>query len=188
MQLRLGTLILLTIQWLYWIVKLKEADKRKPKKQFTSFRPIAEKLIGRVGNLIIIIELIGVKIFPFPPNLSIRYIGFILVIAGVITAISARRKLDSNWTHAYDYQIKRKHTLVTDGIYQYIRHPIYSGIIFTSLGVQLVVQSYLFFFALLALPWCYYWGKREEKILLSHFGIKYNNYMKKTKMLIPYFF
>lgn len=29
-------------------------------------------------------------------------------------------------------------------------------------------------------------GKQEEKILLKHFGNKYEAYMKKTKMLFPY--
>jgi len=188
MIIRLTVLILLALQWLYWFIKSKEAEKKKPKTQFTSFKIIIEKFFGIVGNTVVTFQLIGMKIYPFSSNTLIHYFGFFLVLVGITLAITARKQLDSNWTHAYDYQIKREHTLVTDGIYQYIRHPIYSGIIFTSLGVQLIVQSYLFFFALLALPWCYYWGKREEKILSTHFGMEYKNYMKKTKMFIPYIF
>lgn len=186
-MLQLITLFFLFLQWLYWQVKGKEAHQ-KPKIKPPSLRSIFERLFNRIPVTVIIIQLLGIDIFPFPHTSFIPYFGLLFLFTGFTISMAARRQLDTNWTNSYEYQIKRNHSIVTKGIYRYIRHPIYTGIIFTLLGTQLVVQSYLVFFIPIAMLMCYYWGKREEKILLKHFGNKYKNYMNKTKMFIPYFF
>lgn len=187
-MLRLITLFLLLLQWSYWVFKSKEAEKSKPRIQPTSFRAIIEKLFGIVSYSVIFLQLLGIKMYPFSSDSLIQYIGFILFLSGLTISITARKRLDSNWTHAYEYQIKRNHSIVTEGIYRYIRHPIYTSTIFMLLGTQLIVESYLVICVIIAVFICYYWGKREEKILIEHFGITYKNYMKKTKMFIPYLF
>jgi len=77
--------------------------------------------------------------------------------------------------------------LVTSGIYQYIRHPLYSslflltwGIFFKSislLGMALASISTLF----LVLT-----AKADEAECILFFGTQYADYMKHTKMFIPY--
>jgi len=78
-------------------------------------------------------------------------------------------------------------TLVTSGIYQYIRHPLYSslflltwGIFFKSpvlAGAILAILSTLF----LTLT-----AKADEDECIYFFGTPYVEYMKNTKMFIPY--
>ncbi len=79
--------------------------------------------------------------------------------------------------------------LVTDGIYKYIRHPLYCsllllawGIFFKSFslpGVFLVIAATLFLTAT---------AKADEAECVQFFGIQYAEYMRTTKMFIPFTF
>jgi protein-S-isoprenylcysteine O-methyltransferase Ste14 len=119
-------------------------------------------------------------------NLSL-YIGFIFVCIGVGISIRARIDLGHNWAHAAEYQIKKDHELVTNGIYHAIRHPIYVGLLLALTGAALVAQSYtaLIFFVIGGIG-AYIQAKKEETILNDHFGSKYKTYMKKSYMFIPH--
>lgn len=79
-------------------------------------------------------------------------------------------------------------TLKTNGPYRFIRHPIYTSLLMLC-GVwvindfsyfRLFVMLVLFIDLILKL-------KTEEKFLIAEFP-DYTEYMKKTKMLIPYLF
>ena len=84
---------------------------------------------------------------------------------------------------------ERTTQVVDSGIYQYIRHPIYSsllsiawGTFFKSLdqtGITLTLIAMLFLYAT---------AKAEEAECMQVFGTDYQNYMKRTKMFIPYVF
>jgi len=80
-------------------------------------------------------------------------------------------------------------TLVTTGIYRYIRHPLYSslfllawGIFFKSpswLGTVLAITATLFLVAT---------AKADETECTHFFGVPYQEYMKKTKRFVPYIY
>jgi protein-S-isoprenylcysteine O-methyltransferase Ste14 len=79
--------------------------------------------------------------------------------------------------------------LVTDGIYHYIRHPLYSsllllnwGVFFKSpsaIGLALASAASLFLVAT---------ARADEKECTRFFGADYQRYMQKTKRFIPYLF
>ncbi|RPJ23273.1 MAG: isoprenylcysteine carboxylmethyltransferase family protein [Chloroflexi bacterium] len=79
--------------------------------------------------------------------------------------------------------------LVTSGIYHYIRHPLYSslfllawGIFFKSPslpGAALAVAATLFLIAT---------AKADETESTRFFGAQYQEYMKSTRMFVPYIF
>lgn len=80
-------------------------------------------------------------------------------------------------------------TLVTSGIYHYIRHPLYSslflltwGICFKSLSLPGALLAILATFFLLAT------AKADETECTRFFGVPYQDYMKQTKMFVPYIF
>ena len=77
--------------------------------------------------------------------------------------------------------------LVAKGPYRWIRHPMYASALGISLGLALLVQSWIFLcvFAvylvlILALI------PREEKALLQAYGESYAAYRGKTKKLVPF--
>lgn len=182
--LRFLTLILFVGRFIYWSVTEK---KTKTKATSSSQQTILKRVLGWGVGLFIALQILGMQVFPFQQTLMTQIIGFLLVLAGTYITVWARITIGTNWAHAAEYQIKKDHELVTNGVYNYIRHPIYAGMFFSVLGAELVAGSYLFFFFLIALPIpAYLQAKKEEKLLTDHFGDAYKAYMKKTKMFLPY--
>jgi len=182
--LRLATLIIFAVWRSYWLLTKKNAAIKKPKTETTK-RSIESVMIIFSGAYIIV-NLIGFTLLPFH-NLYIQTIGFILVALGFIQAMTARKTLSDNWTESYEYQIKKDHELITKGIYQYVRHPIYGGLILMPTGALLVSGSYTFFIGLIIMLFAAeIFARREEKLLTKHFGKKYIEYMKTTKKFIPF--
>jgi len=182
--LRSLTLVILIIWRIYWFLHAKEAAIKKPK-IITKSRLFEKILLVLVGGYVIG-NLIGFVIFPFN-NLLFQMIGFILVIIGFTEAIIARKTLDDNWTECHEYQVKKNHELITNGIYRYVRHPIYSAALLMVSGALLVSGSFTFIFGLIIIfIACEVSAQREEKILTKNFDKKYIEYKKTTKKFIPF--
>lgn len=113
--------------------------------------------------------------------------GLFLVLMGVSFAIWARLQLGGNWSSAVT--VKEGHTLICQGPYRVVRHPIYSGLLLALLGVAVIVGEVrgllgvgVFFLA--------YWLKSsmEERFMLEEFGAEYRSYQQRVKALVPYLF
>jgi len=184
--LRYTLLFLFAVQQLYWLIGYFKAEKLKPRTKKDTLVNIIERTLIKAVYFVIFIQLLGVNILQFSNNNFLVLSGFILSIIGIIISISARKEIAANWTCSDNYQIKKNHSLVTSGIYRYIRHPIYLGMGISFLGVELLVQSYLIFFAPLGTLMIFYWAKREEALLTKHFKESYLKYKRKTKMFLPF--
>jgi protein-S-isoprenylcysteine O-methyltransferase Ste14 len=77
--------------------------------------------------------------------------------------------------------------LVSVGAYRYIRHPMYSSLLFLAWGVLFKDLSWLSgIFALAATAFLVATAKVEEAEDIRFFGTAYQTYVKQTKMFIPY--
>ncbi|HEX5194005.1 MAG TPA: isoprenylcysteine carboxylmethyltransferase family protein, partial [Solirubrobacteraceae bacterium] len=65
-------------------------------------------------------------------------IGAALFVCGVAVAIWARVNLGRNW--GMPMTTKQEPELVTSGPYQFVRHPIYSGLLLAILGTTLLTN------------------------------------------------
>jgi protein-S-isoprenylcysteine O-methyltransferase Ste14 len=84
-------------------------------------------------------------------------------------------------------QIESTTTLVTSGIYRYIRHPLYASLVLLGTGVFLKDIMPLTAACALVNVWAIVaTAKTEEQEMLKKFGEDYARYMDKTKMFIPY--
>ncbi len=76
---------------------------------------------------------------------------------------------------------------MTTGLYRYLRHPQYTGIILFTFGWILHWPSV---FTLLLWPLlisAYVWlAKKEEQQALEEFGTAYEEYAKRTRRFIPF--
>ena len=111
-------------------------------------------------------------------------IGYLLLYAGLFIIASALYTLGKSWRIGIDE--KNAGPLVTRGLYQYIRHPIYTGAFVILLGSLFVLPNLLTFF----LVFCAATGFAteaylEEQFLLSKFGDVYKGYMTETGRFIP---
>ncbi len=85
--------------------------------------------------------------------------------------------------------IEKTTELVTTGAYRYTRHPIYSSLLFLAWGVFFKRPSWVGgLLASSATLFLLATAKAEESENLGYFGPAYSEYMKRTKMFIPFLF
>lgn len=187
---RIVVAIVLISLKLYWIRAEQEAYEALPpttKRRHGFIRHL--KLIEFLFYVLIAIQLLGIQVFPFTPTLLTRAIGLALFAFGIFMSIAGRTALGDNWMHTLDYQIKSKQELVQNEMYTKVRHPIYSGAIFAKVGIELLLNSWLWVLFLFGATWFFYrQAKKEESILARHFGKEYLTYLQRTKMFVPYIF
>jgi protein-S-isoprenylcysteine O-methyltransferase Ste14 len=87
------------------------------------------------------------------------------------------------------YSFERTSELVTQGIFKYIRHPMYSSLLFLTWGIYLKNPTFFLLIpALLSSVFLYLTALFDEKECIRYFGDKYREYMKTSKMFVPYVF
>lgn len=88
-----------------------------------------------------------------------------------------------------DGHFERTTTLVTTGVYQYIRHPMYASLFYLTLGAWLKDVNLIS--VLVAVASCVAAAATaniEERDCLRKFGNEYREYMEKTKRFVPFVF
>ncbi|WP_138275971.1 methyltransferase family protein [Rhodoluna limnophila] len=140
------------------------------------------------GNLLVIGQfglLIGIVMMGIDEPVELwAYIGGVLFIApGILILFFALRDLGASLTA--NPVPKEKGKLVTTGLYQTIRHPIYTGLLLASFGS--VVQSMAFVklvFWLLLVALITYKAIWEESLLEKKYQ-GYADYKKQTGRFLP---
>ncbi|HNE80026.1 MAG TPA: isoprenylcysteine carboxylmethyltransferase family protein [Flavobacteriales bacterium] len=89
-----------------------------------------------------------------------------------------------------DVAIAQDHTVVSDGPYRLVRHPGYSGVLLSFLGLGLLLHNGLAALLLIvpifvALLWRI---KVEEEALTTALGKAYTDYMARTRRLVPWLY
>jgi len=110
------------------------------------------------------------------------------VIAGVMQ-IKRTGKADKTREDKSLYGFEKTTELVDTGIFRYIRHPLYASLLGLTWGIFLKNTSLLLLAVSLLSSACLYitaWF--DEKECIAYFGDKYRNYMKRSRMFVPYVF
>ncbi|MFW9789490.1 MAG: methyltransferase family protein [Candidatus Thorarchaeota archaeon] len=118
----------------------------------------------------------------------VSYIGIIVYIVGGILVLRSRIQLGRYGDGTPE--LKEDHHLLKEGIYNHIRHPLYSGGMIGRLGLGLAFRGYMGT-VVYVLVYFGIFRKRmeiEEQSLKSKFGEEYEEYMKRTKRLFPYIY
>lgn len=117
-------------------------------------------------------------------------IGFWGMYINIICAVLALFLILNGWYNIYKkYWSKETGTgsLVKTGVYKYIRHPQYAGLLLLSFGMMAEWATLPLLILYPVIVYMYVrLAKREEKDMLVEFGDKYREYMKETKMFIPF--
>ena len=108
-----------------------------------------------------------------------------LVITGVIQ-MKKSGKPNSNRNEKTLYQFEKTSVLIETGIFKYIRHPLYSSLIFLTWGILLKNPDFhLLLVSFISTAFLYLTARCDEKECIEYFGNDYLEYMKRTKMFIP---
>ncbi|MEM9504063.1 MAG: protein-S-isoprenylcysteine O-methyltransferase [Cyanobacteria bacterium P01_E01_bin.43] len=94
--------------------------------------------------------------------------------------------LGKNWSPTL--QMREDHTLITDGIYRTIRHPMYTAIWLWAMAQGLLLTNWIVGLSGILTFGTLYVLRigNEEKMMLEQFGDQYQAYMQQTKRLLPY--
>lgn len=116
------------------------------------------------------------------------FIGLYLVISGAVLLKKAGKPTKARSEKSL-YAFEKTTELVDTGIFHYIRHPLYSSLIFLTWGILLKKPEVrLIPFAVLSSVFLYLTAISDEKECIAYFGEKYRYYRMKTKMFIPFLF
>jgi protein-S-isoprenylcysteine O-methyltransferase Ste14 len=125
--------------------------------------------------------------YRWPPAAKARAggLGTLLLAAAIWLFWRAHRDLGANWSPSLE--IGAQHTLVTEGIYRTIRHPMYASQFVWSLAQALLLPNWIAGLAGLAsfLPLYLARVPREERMMLDHFGDDYRAYAAQTGRIVP---
>lgn len=93
--------------------------------------------------------------------------------------------VSAGWERVYE----SKGGLVTDGVYQYMRHPQYTGLFIITLGFMVQWPTLATLILWPFVIWMYVrLARREERDVLNQFSDAYRAYMKQTPMFFPHLF
>jgi len=115
------------------------------------------------------------------------WLGVVLMACALFVFARAHMDLKSNWSPSLE--IFEGHTLVTNGIYGYIRHPMYASQWIWVIAQILLLQNWLAgpIDLLFFIPFYILRVRAEEKMMLDTFGDQYREYLQNTGAVIPKF-
>ena len=115
-------------------------------------------------------------------------VSIFLVVHGV-HLLKVIGKPNQNRSDAELLAFEKTSHLVTVGAYKYIRHPLYSSLLFLAWGAFFKHPSVLaLFLALTASLFLVITARKDESECLQFFGPAYQAYMQETKKFIPFLF
>jgi protein-S-isoprenylcysteine O-methyltransferase Ste14 len=130
-----------------------------------------EKNISILANFIWWIALIYSVFLPLQMKTIWFYIGLLVFVVGVVFLAAATQ---SFMTTSVD-------ELITKGIYQISRHPMYAATFLICLGTGIATKSWVFMVLSLIIAICFREEAFiEERICLEQYGNVYQAYMKKV--------
>ena len=123
---------------------------------------------------------------PTKVNQTLWWIGQILFYLGIAIAIWAAILLGPNLTPLP--KPKQNGELIRTGLYRFVRHPIYFGVILVCFGWAGIEQTlYTLVLAIILLIF-FDLKSRQEEIWLTEKFSEYDVYKQNTKKLIPFIY
>jgi protein-S-isoprenylcysteine O-methyltransferase Ste14 len=148
-------------------------------------------LIVITGFIVSIYDFWKIQNMRFQLNVPVIIGIILLVIGGTLRMISRRALMKAGFglVNSSRLQIVENQRLVTNGVYNYIRHPLYLGEINRNLGFAILLSS-LYGLAVMFLGniFLLFRIEIEERMLIDEFGDEYEEYRKRTNKLFPYIY
>lgn len=141
-----------------------------------------------LGGFLIPLLYVFTPLFSFADYSIPRWVGVTgvaVLVLGDWVFWRSHKDLGGNWSPTLE--IRRDHTLVTHGIYQRIRHPMYLSLWLLVTAQAMILPNYVAGFVGL-LPFGILYFQRvakEERMMMEEFGSEYERHLQKTGRLLP---
>ncbi len=115
---------------------------------------------------------------------SLGWLGSFFCLIALSLTLYCWYYMGNSWRIGIDP--KEKNTLITDGPFKHIRHPIYALSMLLMLGSLLSVQT-----GAMVVLFCIHWfiftleAIREERYLTKIYGVTYQQYINQTNRFLP---
>jgi protein-S-isoprenylcysteine O-methyltransferase Ste14 len=134
---------------------------------------------------ILLLVLLNMPVWFEEPHAWNQLISWIFLLVSIVFAVLGFFLLRVIGKPQGDLENTSK--LVTVGLYRFIRHPLYSSLLFLGTGIFLkdisIITALFAFINIVALIAT---AKYEEKEMIEKFGEEYIAYTQKTRMFIPF--
>lgn len=121
--------------------------------------------------------------YTLPPETI--WVGTPVMLGGLWLFWRSHTDLGNCWS--VTLELNHNHRLVTQGVYRFIRHPMYASFFIFAISQALLLHNWVAGWAALAAVTLLYVVRipHEEKMMLDSFGEEYRTYMRHTGGVIP---
>ena len=137
--------------------------------------------------------LLNIDMWFFHPLSLLQIISWILLLVSLVwlwngyNMIRSMGKPSEQRQDSTLFTLEKTSVLVTSGIYKYIRHPLYSSLLFLAWGTFLKDMTWPSVCLITGTTGCLVLtAKADEAECIRYFGSSYEDYMSHTKMFIPF--
>jgi len=127
---------------------------------------------------------------PYSPRQIVSGVLFFFSLLLVLSSVALLQRVgkpDAKRDDVPMLAFEKTTTLVTKGIYRYIRHPMYVSLLLLCWGLFFKQPSLAgSVLAVIASIFLMVTSRVEEKENICYFGEAYHAYMKRTKMFVPF--
>lgn len=149
-------------------------------------------LVGAQLGLIVIPFVYVATGFPALADHEFRpwmgWIGLVVEVGFAWLFFRSHRELGKNWS--ITLEIRDQHRLVTDGLYRYVRHPMYAAFWLWAIAQAFLIPNWFAGLAGLAGIAGLYFSRvgKEERVMERTFGEEYRSYCARTGRIVPKLF
>lgn len=176
----------------WWLIRYPH-ERRVKKNKIAATKRDAQELVllgislSGLGIIPVIYVLTGFPAFanrPFIP--AVAWLGVVPAIASLWLFYRTHQDLGRNWS--VSLEVREKHKLITDGVYRYVRHPMYSAFFLWAVAQSLLLPNWVAGLSgIIGFGTLYSFRvAREEQLMLDAFGEEYSAYMKRTARILPW--
>jgi protein-S-isoprenylcysteine O-methyltransferase Ste14 len=128
------------------------------------------------------------RAFSYAFNPVLAWIGTATFIAALWLFYRTHRDLGRSWS--VTLELRDQHALTTHGVYNWVRHPMYSAFWLWAIAQALLLPNWIAGFSGLVGFGTLYLARvgREEGMMLDAFGERYRDYMARTPRVVPRMF
>lgn len=123
--------------------------------------------------------------FDYTQNTMLLVLGAGFLLVSLRLFRLTHKALGKMWSHSLD--LREDHKLVTSGIYEKIRHPMYTAFWVWAIGAAFLLPNWIAGFSgLIGFGTLFFLRVgQEEDMMKSEFGDEYVAYMKRSKKVFP---
>ncbi|MGZ5811939.1 MAG: protein-S-isoprenylcysteine O-methyltransferase [Xanthobacteraceae bacterium] len=125
------------------------------------------------------------KVFSYGFQPVLAWLGTAVFAGSLALFYRTHRDLGRSWS--VTLELRDQHALITHGVYNWVRHPMYSAFWLWAIAQALLLPNWIAGLSGLVGFGTLYFGRvgHEERMMLEAFGDGYRDYMARTRRIVP---